>query len=123
MTMVDLEELKGINEELIYLGENPEQYADAIIGITYDGDHVVYSVEKFMECLKKEDMNDEEALTRQGRCTQGRRRLPTSRTTAIQGTALALCLSSRPSATRRGSRRIPLDLRRMLTSCISLSAP
>ena len=61
MTMVDIEELKSINEELIYLGDKPEQYQDAIIGITYDGNHVVYSVEKFMECLKKEDMNDEEA--------------------------------------------------------------
>ena len=59
--MVDLEELKGINENLIYLGEKPEQYADAIIGITYDGDHVVYSVEKFSECLEREGMTPEEA--------------------------------------------------------------
>lgn len=60
-TSTCIDELKSINEDLIYLGDKPEQYADAIIGITYDGDHVVYSVEKFMECLKKEDMNDEEA--------------------------------------------------------------
>ena len=59
--MVDLEELKSINEELIYLGDKPEQYADAIIGITYDGNHVIYSVEKFQECLVKEGMTYEEA--------------------------------------------------------------
>lgn len=60
-TSTCIEELKSINEELIYLGDKPEQYQDAIVGITYDGNHVIYSVEKFMECLKKEDMNDEEA--------------------------------------------------------------
>ena len=59
--MVDLEELKSINEELIYLGDKPEQYADAIVGITYDGNHVIYSVEKFQECLVKEGMTYEEA--------------------------------------------------------------
>ena len=55
-----LEELKNINEELVYLGDKPEQYADAIVGITYDGNHIIYSVEKFAECLKKEDLTDEE---------------------------------------------------------------
>lgn len=59
--MVDIEELKGINEDLIYLGDNPEQYQDAIVGITYDGNHVIYSVEKFAECLVKEGMSHEEA--------------------------------------------------------------
>lgn len=59
--MVDLEELKSINEELIYLGDKPEQYADAIVGITYDSNHVVYSTEKFEECLVKEGMTHEEA--------------------------------------------------------------
>lgn len=59
--MIDLEELKSINENLIYLGDKPEQYQDAIVGITYDGNHIIYSVEKFTECLMKEDMTDEEA--------------------------------------------------------------
>lgn len=60
--MVDIEELKGINEELVYLGDTPEQYKDAIVGITYDGNHIVYSVEKFIECLVKEEgMTEEEA--------------------------------------------------------------
>ena len=56
-----VEELKSINEDLIYLGDKPEQYADAIVGITYDGNHVIYSVEKFAECLMKEGMSHEEA--------------------------------------------------------------
>ncbi len=56
-----IDELKSINEELIYLGDKPEQYADAIVGITYDGNHVIYSVEKFAECLVKEGMSHEEA--------------------------------------------------------------
>ena len=59
--MIDLEELKSINEDLIYLGDKPEQYADAIVGLTYDGNHIIYSVEKFTECLMKEGMTHEEA--------------------------------------------------------------
>ena len=59
--MIDIEELKSINENLIYLGDKPEQYQDAIVGITYDGNHIIYSVVKFAECLKKEDLTDEEA--------------------------------------------------------------
>ena len=56
-----IEELKSINENLIYLGDKPEQYQDAIVGVTYDGNHVIYSVEKFEECLVKEGMSHEEA--------------------------------------------------------------
>lgn len=56
------EELKEWNENLVYLGDKPEQYADAIIGVTYDGNNIVYSVEKFAECLLKEGMTHEEAL-------------------------------------------------------------
>lgn len=59
--MIDIEELKSINEDLIYLGDKPEQYQDAIVGITYDSNHIIYSVEKFMECLVKEGMSYEEA--------------------------------------------------------------
>ncbi len=59
--MIDIEELKSINEDLIYLGDTPEQYQDAIVGITYDGNHIIYSVEKFTECLMKEGMTYEEA--------------------------------------------------------------
>lgn len=60
-TSTCIDELKSINEDLIYLGDKPEQYADAIIGITYDGNNVVYSVEKFSECLVREGMTPEEA--------------------------------------------------------------
>ena len=60
-TSTCIDELKSINEDLIYLGDKPEQYADAIVGITYDGNHVIYSVEKFTECLVKEGMSHEEA--------------------------------------------------------------
>lgn len=56
-----IDELTSINEDLIYLGGKPEQYADAIIGITYDGNHVIYSVEKFAECLVNEGMSYLEA--------------------------------------------------------------
>ena len=60
-TSTCIDELTSINEELIYLGDKPEQYKDAIVGITYDGKHVIYSVEKFAECLMKEGMSHEEA--------------------------------------------------------------
>ena len=59
--MIDVEDLKNINEDLIYLGNKPEQYQDAIVGITYDNNHVIYSVEKFVECLMKEGMSHEDA--------------------------------------------------------------
>lgn len=59
--MIDIEELKSINEDLIYLGDKPEKYQDAIVGLTYDGNHIIYSVEKFIECLMKEDMTEEDA--------------------------------------------------------------
>jgi hypothetical protein len=56
-----VEELKSINEDLIFIGDTPEQYADAIIGVTYDGNHIIYSVERFQECLMREGMTHEEA--------------------------------------------------------------
>ena len=60
-TSTCIDELASINEELIYLGDKPEQYADAIVGITYDGNHIIYSTEAFQECLVKEGMTPEEA--------------------------------------------------------------
>ena len=60
-TSTCIDELTSINEDLVYLGDKPEQYADAIVGITYDGNHVVYSTEAFQECLVKEGMTPEEA--------------------------------------------------------------
>lgn len=49
--MIDFEELKNINEDLVYLGDKPEQYQDAIVGITYDNNHVIYSYNKLIECF------------------------------------------------------------------------
>lgn len=60
-TSTCIDELTSINEELIYLGDKPEQYKDAIVGITYDGNHVIYSVEKLVECLVNEGMSYVEA--------------------------------------------------------------
>ncbi len=59
--MIDLDEMKCINEDLVYLGDTPEQYQDAIVGVTYDSNHVIYDVDKFMELLTKEGMTPEEA--------------------------------------------------------------
>ena len=56
-----IEELACINEDLVYLGDKPEQYQDAIVGITYDNNHVIYDVDKFIELLMKEGMTYEEA--------------------------------------------------------------
>ena len=47
--------------DVVYLGDTPEQYADAIVGLTCDGNHVVYDYDKFAECLMKEGMTEEEA--------------------------------------------------------------
>ena len=60
-TSTCIDDLTSINEDLVYLGDKPEQYAEAIVGITYDGNHVVYSTEAFQECLVKEGMTPEEA--------------------------------------------------------------
>lgn len=60
--VIDLEELKNINEDLVYLGDTPEQYQDAIVGITYDNNHVIYDVDKFINLMMVQDgMTYEEA--------------------------------------------------------------
>ncbi len=53
--VIDLEELKNINEDLVYLGDTPEQYQDAIVGITYDNNHVIYDVDKFINLMMVQD--------------------------------------------------------------------
>lgn len=55
------EELEGINDKLVYLGDKPEQYKDAIVGLSNDDNHIIYSYNKFMECLMKEGMTAEDA--------------------------------------------------------------
>lgn len=55
-------ELQSINEDLIFLGDTPEQYVDAIIGVTYDSNHVIYDVDKFINLMMVQDgMTYEEA--------------------------------------------------------------
>ena len=58
---MEFEDLENINDQLVYIGDSPEQYKDAIVGLTYDNNHLIYSVEKFIECLVKEGMTYEEA--------------------------------------------------------------
>ena len=54
--------MKSINEDLVYLGDTPEQYQDAIVGITYDNNHVIYDVDKFIDLMMVQDgMTHEEA--------------------------------------------------------------
>lgn len=55
------EEMQGWNENLVYLGDKPEQYKDAIVGLSNDDNHVIYSYNKFRDCLVKEGMTSEEA--------------------------------------------------------------
>lgn len=55
-------ELQSINEDLIFLGDTPEQYVDAIVGVTYDSNHVIYDVDKFINLMVVQDgMTYEEA--------------------------------------------------------------
>lgn len=58
----DLDELAEMNEDLVFIGDEPKQYEGAIIGLTYDSNHVVYSYEKLQEIMMKENgWNEEEA--------------------------------------------------------------
>ena len=55
------EDLKEMNENLVYLGDKPEQYKDAIVGLSQDDNHIIYSYSRFKECLMKEGMSEEDA--------------------------------------------------------------
>lgn len=55
------EELEQINENLVYLGDKPEQYKEAIIGLSQDDNHIIYSYNRFKECLMNEGMSEEDA--------------------------------------------------------------
>ena len=59
--MIEIDELKNENEDLVYLGDSPEQYKDAIVGLTCDSNHVVYDYDKFADCLVSEGMTYEDA--------------------------------------------------------------
>jgi len=49
------EELSEINEDLVFIGDKPEQYKSAILGLTSDDNHVVYSYNKLVEAMMKEN--------------------------------------------------------------------
>lgn len=46
-------ELASINEQLKYIGETPDLYKDAIVGITSDDEHLIYSYDKLIESMMK----------------------------------------------------------------------
>ena len=61
--------LLEINKDLVYIGSSPEEFEDAIIGTTSDGNHVVYSYDLLVEEVMKwddspesEDRNREDAI-------------------------------------------------------------
>ena len=49
------EELEGINENLVFIGNKPDQYKSAILGLTSDDSHVVYSYNKLVDAMLKEN--------------------------------------------------------------------
>lgn len=59
--MIDFDELESLNDKLVFLGDKPEQYKSAIVGVTHDYNHLIYSYEKFKDCLVSEGMTPEEA--------------------------------------------------------------
>lgn len=60
--ILDFDEFEEINENLVFIGDEPRQYESAILGLTSDGNHVVYSWERLREAMMKENgWTDEEA--------------------------------------------------------------
>ena len=55
------EELEEINDQLVYIGDKPEQYKDAIVGLSHDDNHIIYSYMKLLQCMIDEGMTHEEA--------------------------------------------------------------
>jgi hypothetical protein len=49
------EEFEEINENLVFIGNTPEQYKSAILGLTSDDNHVVYSYNKLVDAMLKEN--------------------------------------------------------------------
>ena len=56
------EELEGINDQLMYIGNSPEQYKDAIMGISHDNNHLIYSWTKLVELMMNEGMSNDDAV-------------------------------------------------------------
>lgn len=56
------EELAEINDKLVYIGDKPEEFKYAILGLTDDCNHVVYSYNRLIEAFMERDgMSLEEA--------------------------------------------------------------
>ena len=51
--MLNFEELSVINPERKYIGETPEMYKDAIVGLSSDDNHLIYSYDKLIESMMK----------------------------------------------------------------------
>ena len=47
------DELASINEQLKYIGDTPDLYKDAIVGLTSDDEHLIYSYDKLIESMMK----------------------------------------------------------------------
>lgn len=56
------EELETINDKLVYIGNNPNQYKDAIIGLSHDNSHLIYSWNGLVELMVKEGMTRDDAI-------------------------------------------------------------
>lgn len=51
-----------MKKKLLYIGARPELYKSAIIGITQDRRHIVYSHSYLIEAYVREGMTEDEAL-------------------------------------------------------------
>ena len=57
------EELKDINDKLVYIGDKPEQFKKAVLGLSDDDNHVVYSYNRLVECfMEQNDWDETEAV-------------------------------------------------------------
>jgi len=54
------EDFAELNDKLVYIGDTPEQYKSAIVGISHDYCHVIYSYYKLMEAMMAENSWSEE---------------------------------------------------------------
>lgn len=43
-----LKQLEEVNDRLVYIGDKPGEYLDAVIGVTHDHDHLLYSYDKLV---------------------------------------------------------------------------
>ena len=53
--MTEFEELENVNKNLVYIGDTPEQYKKAILGVTVDGKNLIYSYDRLVELMMEEN--------------------------------------------------------------------